>query len=134
MSNQTNETNNPVVTDENNSATTNETINTMEIENDEATVEETIESSSTESINKEDNYSSTEDTQDETVNDTEAEATNEANKTESTTTEYGVGGFLTDIPTCAKVGIGLIGLATLGCVAYKMFEEEWIKIILEKIL
>lgn len=123
MSNQTNETNNPVVTDENSSVRTDETLNTMEIENDEATVDETIESSSTvESINKEDNFT-TEDTQDETVNDTEAEATNETGKAE-TTTEYDVGGFLPEIPTCAKVGIGLIGLATLGCVAYKMLGEE----------
>ena len=30
-------------------------------------------------------------------------------------------GFFSEIPTCAKVGLGVLGLA-LGCIAYKVYD------------
>lgn len=37
------------------------------------------------------------------------------------TTETTDSGFFGEIPTCAKVGLGVLGLA-LGCIAYKVYD------------
>lgn len=40
---------------------------------------------------------------------------------EDDTTESNDSGFFSEIPTCAKVGLGVLGLA-LGCIAYKVYD------------
>ena len=88
------------------------------------TTDEELDSSTIENINddtKEEKIESTEELTNEenpTVADNQDEAINE-----KATSFSSDDGLFAELPPCAKVGLGVIGLATLGCLAYKMLED-----------